>query len=52
MDAPSRASEMVSVPMWHCRCTPRRPSMSPSSGRSKRTTSLRYVGLARNWATL
>ena len=22
MRAPSRASETVSVPMWHCRCTP------------------------------
>jgi len=33
MLAPSRDSESVSVPMWHCRCTPRRPEMSPSRGR-------------------
>ena len=32
MRAPSRASETVSVPMWHCRCTASRPAMSPSRG--------------------
>ena len=42
--APSRLSETVSVPMWHCRWTPRRPEMSPSRGRSKRTTSERWFG--------
>ena len=46
--APSRASEIVSVPMWHWRCTPSRPATSPSSGRSKRTTSLRWSASARN----
>jgi hypothetical protein len=49
--APSRASEIVSVPMWHCRCTPRRPSTSPRRGRSKRTTSLMCVGSAANFST-
>ena len=46
--APSRASEIVSVPMWHWRWTPSRPRTSPSSGRSKRTTSLRWAGSERN----
>ena len=34
--APSRASDRVSVPMWHCRCTPRRPVevAQPRAGRS------------------
>ena len=44
IDAPSRASDTVSVPMWHCRCTPRNPAMSPSSGRSNLTTSLMNEG--------
>ena len=30
--APRRASEIVSVPMWHCRCTPRRPRYFPEPG--------------------
>ena len=30
--------------MWHCRCTPRSPAMSPSRGTSKRTTPLRKEG--------
>ena len=34
--------------MWHWRCTPSRPATSPRSGRSKRTTSLRCSGSARN----
>ena len=51
MSAPRRASEMVSVPMWHCRCTPRSPLMSPSSGRSNRTTSLRKAGSLANRST-
>ena len=46
--APSRASESVSVPMWHCRWTPRSPAMSPRRGRSKRTTPLRKLGSSRN----
>ena len=44
MVAPSRASETVSVPMWHCRCTASRPRMSPRRGRSNVTTSLRNAG--------
>ncbi len=51
MEAPSRASEIVSVPMWHCRCTPRSPETSPSRGRSNRTTSLMKSGSARKRRT-
>ena len=43
MRAPSRASETVSVPMWHCRCTPSRPRDVAEPRRSKRTTSLGCV---------
>ncbi len=52
IDAPSLASEIVSVPMWHCRCTPRSPLMSLSQDRSNRTTSLRNAGSAMNESTL
>ena len=46
--APSLDSEIVSVPMWHCRWTPRSPCTSPSSGWSNVTTSDRYAGSLRN----
>ena len=34
--APSRASESVSVPMWHCRCTTSRPAIVTESGQVER----------------
>ena len=46
--APSRESETVSVPMWHCRWMPRNPPMSPSRGTSNRTTSLMNAGSRSN----
>ena len=47
--APRRDRESVSVPIWHCRWTPRAPETSPSSGWSKVTTPLRCVGSATNF---
>jgi hypothetical protein len=29
--APRRAQDSVSSPMWHCRCTSRRPDTEPTS---------------------
>ena len=51
MRAPSRASDTVSVPMWHCRWTPSSPETSPRRGTSNRTTRLRNPGSSVNRAT-
>jgi hypothetical protein len=32
--APRRAQDSVSSPMWHCRCTSRRPATGPTSATS------------------
>ncbi len=42
--APRRASDTVSVPMWHCRCATSSPVRSPRWGASQTTTSLRRSG--------
>ena len=44
MRAPSRASETVSVPMWHCRCTRVEARDVAEPRPSKLTTSLRNDG--------
>jgi len=50
--APKRERPMVSVPMWHCRCTPVNPLRSPSKGRSNLTTSPMNAGSSMNRCTL
>ena len=49
--APSRAIEMVSVPMWHCRWARRTPRTLPISATAKATSLLTKSGLATSSST-
>jgi len=44
--APSRASDSVSVPMWHCTCTPRSPVTHGRGRRTRRCCSTDWAYLA------